>query len=340
MRARSAVILSVAALGLAACEDGIKLGGGEKPAAESASAPASGTVREGSRDVQRPDIFKTTEEALWDGRPSLGGIWVAHPDVNEPERAILINEATGQRVAGALFRRERDNPGPKLQLSSDAAAALNVLAGQPTRITVIAVRREEIEVEEAPPVISDEETGDDAAEPARVDDSTDGSAAVAAAGAAATEAKPRRGNFFSRLFGGNRRSPEPAPEVDATAESAAAPKVETKPLDPVASTAAAAIARAEADDKPAARPERPARNEAGIQNPYIQVGQFSVEANAIAAAERLRRAGIVPSVVEGSKDEQRFWRVVVGPVTSADDQAALLAQVKKLGFEDAFLTSS
>lgn len=338
MRARSAVILWVTVLGLAACEDGLNLGGAKKPAGEAAAASTTREVREGVRDVERPDVFKTTEDALWDGRPSLGGIWAAHPDVTEPERAILINETTGQRIAGALFRRERDNPGPKLQLSSDAAAALNILAGQPTRVTVVAVRREEIVVEEAPPVISDEKVGDDAAEAAQADD--EGDVAAAAAGAAATETRPRRGNFFSRLFGGNRRTKQPAEDDAATAESAAAPQVETKPLDPVASTAAAAIARAEADEKPAARPERPARNKAGVKNPYIQVGQFSVEANAIAAADRLRRAGIVPNVVQGSNDDQLFWRVVVGPVNSADDQAALLAQVKKLGFGDAFLTSS
>lgn len=344
MRARSAVILSIAVFGLAGCEDGFNLGGsGEKPEAESASTPLAGEVRAGVRDVQRPDIFKTTEDALWDGRPSLGGIWIAHPDVTEPERAILINETTGQRVAGALFRRERSNPGPKLQLSSDAAAALNILAGQPTRVTVIAVRQEEIEVEPADPVISDEQVGEDAAtEAARVDDS-DGAAAAAAgaaAGAAATDARPKKPNFLQRIFGGGRRAKAEDAEQAATAESAAAPDVETKPLDPVASTAAAAIARAEAEDKPAARPERPARAQGGLKNPYVQVGQFSVEANAIAAGDRLRRAGIVPTVVEGSKDGQLFWRVVVGPVTNADDQAEILAQVRKLGFDDAFLSPS
>ena len=34
-----------------------------------------------------------------------------------------------------------------------------------------------------------------------------------------------------------------------------------------------------------------------------------------------------------------FWRVVVGPVTSKDEQAEMLAQVRNLGFSDAFLTS-
>jgi cell division septation protein DedD len=46
-------------------------------------------------------------------------------------------------VIGALFKRERDNPGPSLQISSDAAAALGLLAGQPAKINVTALRREE-----------------------------------------------------------------------------------------------------------------------------------------------------------------------------------------------------
>ena len=46
----------------------------------------------------------------------------------------------------------------------------------------------------------------------------------------------------------------------------------------------------------------------------------------------------MPTVLEGSNDNGPFWRVVVGPVTTKDDQAQLLAQVKGLGFRDAFLT--
>ena len=70
-----------------------------------------------------------TDQGLWDGRPSLGGVWVAHPDVTEPERVIIRNEANGKFVIGALFRRERELPGPKLQMSSDAAAALERAGG-------------------------------------------------------------------------------------------------------------------------------------------------------------------------------------------------------------------
>ncbi len=341
---RSAILLTVGLFGLSACEEGLNLGQGNDEAVNAAAPATTTTTREGTRDVERPDVFSTTELALWDGRPSLGGIWVAHPDVTDPERAVLINETTGQRVAGALFRRERDNPGPRLQVSSDAAAALNLLAGQPTEMTVIALRREQIVVEEPDPVISDEDVGEDAdAETdATETDGGDGDAATAAAatavaGGAATEAKPRRG-FFERIFGPRRQPAADATEAASVADSAATPEVETQTLDPVASTAAAAIARAEADDKPAPRParaERPANST--VRNPFIQVGQFSVEANAASAASNLRQQGIVPSILQGERNGSTFYRVVVGPVTNADDQAAMLARVKRLGYSDAFL---
>ena len=341
---RSATFLAIAVLGLASCEEGINLGQG--PETDTTEAPAAnlarGETRAGVRDVERADIFKVTDEALWDGRPSLGGVWVAHPDVKEPERAILINVKTGQRTAGALFRRERANPGPSIQLSSDAAAALNILAGQPTQVTVIAVRQEEVVIEPAPPVISDEEVGENAAN--ADDDATPAATAAAGAaatGAAAAEAKPRRGNFLDRLFGKRTRKPAVAAVPEGTADSAAAPEVETQTLDPVASGAAAAIARADTEDKPAPRPARasaPASSD--VKNPFIQVGLFSVEANAASAASNLRQAGIVPSVLQGERDGKTFWRIVVGPVNTADDQAAVLARVKRLGFSDAFLTAN
>ncbi len=332
-----AVFFSAVFLGLAACEEGLNLGAGSG-SEEVGAVPVTLDASEGAvRDVERPDIFSTTEDALWDGRPSLGGIWVAHPDVTTPERAIVTNNTTNQRIAAALFRRERDNPGPRIQLSSDAAVALNILAGAPTEVTVVAVRQERIEIEEPEPVISDEVVGEDAS-----DEDAIAAAAAATEAAEAAEERPR-GNFFQRLFGRRTPAPEAAAAtagaaVEGTVESASAPDVETSTLDPVTSGAAAAIARADADDKPVPRPSR-ADAPSGLRNPFVQVGQFSVEANAFSARDNLRAAGIVPTVLEGSNDNGPFWRVVVGPVTTADDQAELLAQVRQLGFRDAFLTS-
>lgn len=103
--------------------------------------PSSGRLVE--RDVEAPEVFQTTDQGLWDGRPSLGGVWVAYPDVTDPERVIIRNDSNGKFVIGALFKREREHPGPKLQVSSDAAAALGMLAGAPTTLDVTALRREE-----------------------------------------------------------------------------------------------------------------------------------------------------------------------------------------------------
>nr|WP_240989508.1 SPOR domain-containing protein [Salipiger mangrovisoli] len=109
----------------------------------SGGAATSRGAATAERDIEAPEVFQTTEAGLWDGRPSLGGVWVAHPDVSEPERVIIRNEKTGQFVIGALFRRERMSPGPRLQVSSDAAAAIGMLAGEPVNLNVVALRREE-----------------------------------------------------------------------------------------------------------------------------------------------------------------------------------------------------
>ena len=135
-----------------------------------------------------------------------------------------------------------------------------------------------------------------------------------------------------------------APMIAETADDASAPDVETAPLDPVTTAAAAAIATAEASPAPqrptpAAAPA-PAESANGLRNPYIQIGLFSLEENADAAAASLRQAGIVPSVDPTTTNGKSFWRVLVGPLTSADDQAALLARVKDLGYSDAYLTAN
>ncbi|WP_458790951.1 SPOR domain-containing protein [Yoonia sp. MH D7] len=140
-------VILIAAMGLAACDEN-----GQFIAAENTpGAPSMSQSTElVERDVEAPDVFQITEQGLWDGRPSLGGVWVAHPSSQDPERVIVRNEANGKFVIGALFRRERENPGPALQVSSDAAEALGLLAGAPATLNVTALRREEAAVAAAP----------------------------------------------------------------------------------------------------------------------------------------------------------------------------------------------
>ncbi len=164
--------LAVALVVLSGCEE--TLATAEKPDENTGKTElfpqSSGDTQ---RDVEAPDVFQLTEAGLWDGRPSLGGIWVAHPDVTQPERVVIKNASNNKTVTGALFRRERNLPGPALQVSSAAAEQLGILAGAPTKINVVALRRETVEVAPEPEVaeaeIAPEASIDTAGDVAEVD---------------------------------------------------------------------------------------------------------------------------------------------------------------------------
>lgn len=275
---RAGCVLAVLAFaGLTGCDESGNFSFRQPAAREAASGGRS--VRLVERDVEAPQVFQKTDMGLWDGRPSLGGVWVAHPDVTDPERVIIRNTANGTFVIGALFRRQRDLPGPAFQVSSDAAVALEMLAGAPAQLNVTALRREEAPVEEEAPA-----------------------------------------------------------EVE---EIAAAPEIEATALDPVAG-AAAAIDAAEAGAAAAPAPARqpkpaaPARPASPLDKPFVQVGIFSVEKNASDTATALRQAGMVPTVLAQSSQGKPFWRVVVGPATTASDRSAVLGKIKGMGFADAY----
>lgn len=279
--------LAAAAIGLvllAACEDGATPGFLQpKDSASDGTPVASNSTKLVERDVEAPDVFQVTEAGLWDGRPSLGGVWVAHPDAKEPERVIIRNSANGKFVIGALFRREREIPGPRLQASSDAAAALGMLAGAPVELNVTALRRET--VDETPQI-------------------------------------------------------EDAAEVEiATLEPASGggDEISQTELDPIAGAAAAI----EASTPPAPTAPKPAPPKSSpLGKPYIQIGIFSVEANAKSTAGQMRNAGMIPTVLAQSSNGKPFWRVVVGPAQSKSERSALLKKVKSAGFSDAYAVTN
>ena len=240
-------------------------GGGERTAGETASG--GGAARLVEREVEAPEVFAVEEEALWDGRPSLGGVWVEHPEVAEPERVIIRNLENGQSVIGTLFRREREKPGPRLTLSSDAALALEVLAGDPTMLSVTALRRKKVPAE---------------------------------GGAEATDTPPTE-----------TAAGEEAPTATTGAPEAAAGAT-----------------------PPAPRPAGAAP--AALDGTFIQIGLFTDAENAARAGDALRGAGIVPTIRKEESQGRAVYRVLVGPTTSASERAALMIQIRKLGYEDAY----
>ncbi|MEM8851333.1 MAG: SPOR domain-containing protein [Pseudomonadota bacterium] len=344
------------------------------------ATPFGGSVQLIERDIEAPEVFRAQDQALWDGRPSLGGVWVAAPDVRDPERVIIRNEENGKFVIGALFNRERANPGPTLQLSSDAAAALGVIAGAPTSVDVVALRREEVPDPTAAPATSAPVALDDAtteplaeeivqAEPlettdlietanaaldAPVDaasevaleatDPADGIDLVTEAGAELADAAidapaaAPQGNFFQRLFRRNRGEaavtdmPEDPTGLNAPldqgiddtplATSAATPVIESTSLDAPDTRVASAAPASTASET--------------LERAYVQIGIFSVEENARETAASLSDAGVLATVLEQESRGKKFWRVIVGPATTASDRAAILRTAQDLGFADAY----
>ena len=327
-KARIGLVASML-FGLTACEEFEGLEFLSKPAAEeelSAVAPVAGDVTE--RDVEAPEIFSAQEPGLWDGRPSLGGVWVAYPGVKDPERVIIRNTENGQFVIGALFRRERENPGPKLQMSSDAAQELGMLAGQPTEISVIALRKEEVlpvaepEVDaEVDPALDPEiaATSDDVEVP---EEGLDADAFLTGVPATETIDATTLDTVEAATAAIDRASDVAA---DAAAVTAATPAVASAATAVAATPVAASAASASAS---------------GLEKPFIQIGIFSVKGNADSTADSLRSKGVLPIVKEQESQGKASYRVLVGPATNESERATLLATITDLGFSDSYFVTN
>lgn len=248
-------------------------------------------------EVEKPDVFYAKEAGLWDGRPTFGGVWVSHPDTQQPEKVIIRNQSNGRFVVGALFRIERDQPGPSLRLSSDAAEAIAAVAGSPVQLEVVALRTEKIPVEQ-PEIVAapDAEAPVDA--PAEIEEKP--LDPIVAAGAAIEAAAP------------------------TAVEAAAAEPAQQAST--ITAAAVAAGAETEANEAPASK----------LANPFVQVATFSVEKNAEAVAEQMKTLGLTPLVRAEEADGKPVWRVVVGPISSRSERRTILRQIRDEGYADAY----
>jgi cell division septation protein DedD len=366
-------LLAGLVLALAACEEGA----GRQDAGDATGQ--GGGPRFTGRDIEAPEVFEANEDGLWDGRPSLGGVWVAHPTVTNPQRVMILNKSNGETIVGALFRRERENPGPRIQISSDAAVELGILAGQPTPLRVVALKREEAP-EPVPPAEGEATVAEeaDATETPETDAEGLAAAAETAIGTAsdAPEVEPVPEDAPPTSFG--RRRPRPAPADAAEAAAAAEDETELPAADaaaaaPEATPEAAPLDATAAEPVPEDRPptsfgpRRPRRSApdaaapgaaeditvaplegaqpetaaeappaGGLELPYIQAAIFGTEANANTAAEGLRDAGLSVTVRKTTSNGTEYWRVLVGPASSAAERDAMLDQAKALGYRDAY----
>ena len=108
---------------------------------EKTPAKAPREARAKIADKPAPKVFEITEVAIWDGKPSLGDVWVAVPDAIQPERVQIRNEETGHSIRGAMFvRHDPPKPDAPIKLSRGAAIALGLTPNQPAMLTVTAIR--------------------------------------------------------------------------------------------------------------------------------------------------------------------------------------------------------
>ncbi len=323
------------------------------------------------RDVEVPEVFSMEETGLWDGRPSLGGVWVAHPGADSPQRVLIRNAQSGESVIGALFRRERENPGPRFQISSEAANALGILPGAPSTISVVALRLEQIEME-----------------PARATAQAETAAPSGIAAHPGTPAgqvdmitidpgqePPRQGCLAGLFGGGTDRQAQTTTQTQAIAQTALAPAEGT--LAGVQQTAFAAAQEPQAQPEPREQrgllglfsrrqpeaapvvaaspgaaliplPDEPAAAAAPppatasvsvistLERPFVQIGIFSVESNATNARSQMQAAGLGAEIRRGRANDREFWRVVVGPASDAAARGQMLERVRTMGFTDAY----
>ncbi len=283
---------------LAGC-DALSGGGEETVATVSTSR---GELRIEERDVEAPDVFQLSDRGLWDGRPSLGGIWVAVPQRVEPDRVKITNQENGRTIVGGLFRKEVDTPGPAILVSADAAASLGMQAGTPASLELVVLRRETVEILPPPPV--------NVLEPEVETPSEDGALAIADVAEDADVA-----------------------EIAAAAAAINGETIEATSLEPAASTAEAAPEAAETPATPIPASTPP---ESELDRPYIQVATVSAPAGANEMIQTLQREGLSGELRVGQSAGRTIFSVVIGPAKDKAERTEILRKVRRLGYSDAY----
>jgi len=291
----SAVGSLLGVLVLAGCEEGFS------SATTDAPVSTSDSVEIVEIDVTAPEAFSITDKALWDGRPTFGGVWIAYPGIEKPERVRIRNATTGKEVIGALYKRERDFPGPKIELSADAAAALGVQAGTPVELTIVALRRKTVEV-----VVEAEEPNmttplrrpapEPTEAPAPVENPVEEPVAVI------------------------------TPEIEVPAV-VVAPIVEPVPTPIIATDI-------EETALPAVGSTPEAANGPGT---YIQVATLQSKSRAEVTVQKLITAGLDAAIRERQVGDKTLYRIIVGPAKTPEALEIIMSVVKELGYTDAIV---
>lgn len=99
------------------------------------------------QDRERPEILQREGLAVRGAAEDVPGYWGVLPGLEQAERAIVENLASGASVQVSLWSGDTGREGAVIRLSPQAADELGILA-TPARVRVTALRREPLLVAE------------------------------------------------------------------------------------------------------------------------------------------------------------------------------------------------
>ena len=81
-------------------------------------------------------------------------------------------------------------------------------------------------------------------------------------------------------------------------------------------------------------------NELTVTKPFIQIGIFGVENNAIKTRDKMSQLGLPINIFNFKIKGKTYWRVVAGPASTSENKANMLNTIKSAGFTDAYFVSN
>ncbi|MEM9060349.1 MAG: SPOR domain-containing protein [Pseudomonadota bacterium] len=277
-----------------------------------------------------PEIFEATGLAIWDGKRTLQGVWVAHPLASSARRVRIFNQDNGQAVDGALFKRDAAGGGASVLISSEAAQLLGMDVGTPAELRIVAVSPVQRDRQPEPSdgaVAADESST--TPEPAETQPVAPAAEETVETEVAAAETSVR--------------TPTPRPEAPSVQPEAEAPSQDAKSDDPpvtfkfvrsseLENTTAAA--QPKPDPEPKEEPKTAARTST-LKLPFVQAGIFGVQSNANKLLARIK-AKDLPAVGKTFTSKGRtLTRVLAGPFQTVAERNAALRAIRQMGLKDA-----
>ena len=86
--------------------------------------------------------------------------------------------------------------------------------------------------------------------------------------------------------------------------------------------------------------EKKPTSNAKLTKPFIQVGIFGVENNAVKTGNQMSKLGLQTNTFEFKIKGKTYWRVVAGPATTLENKDNMLNTIKSAGFTDAYFVSN